>query len=552
MIRTYISKLLSPTLKSYIRNLQGKTRHYDWSDVQKIIKKEAKICSDNMRIGFVTSSGGHRAGNLFEPGLSLALNNSGIKTSVLLCDGALSACNISEYGNQSKKIDKFIIGGPKKTGTCNDCINRGIETWKTTCSDIYTYSNYVDNSKISYFTKDFIKDFKFKYRGHEIGEHVKSASLRFLCRGTFDFDQPETIKIIKRYFDAAIDTVDVAIGYFNDFKPDAIICFHGIYIPHGVLGEIARSNGIRVINWNTSYRQRRVLISEGDTYHKTMCYEDSKKWDIDLNQEQITEITRYLLSRETGEEDWQQFNDNPDMDIFNDKVLNNFIKKYDRSFLLIPNVIWDAQLQYEPTFFKNMTEWVVETIKIFSKNPSIGLIIRIHPAEVRRYSATREPLMEIIKNNFEQLPENVHIINAHEEHSTYRLAENVYASIIYGTKTGLELAAVGHPVVVCGEAWIKDKGISFDPKSIEEYTHILERAELVMTKSMKEKAVRFAYHFFERAALTIEFLKPVKKNIAPDIDSENINIIYDESSKGLNIILDEVINKKGNFIGGKL
>lgn len=552
MIRTYLSRLLSPTLKSYIRNLQGRTRYYDWTDVQKRIKKEAKSNSTNMRVGFVTSSGGHKAGNLLEPGLSLALNNSGIKTSVLLCDGVLSACNISEYGNQSKKIDKFIIGGPKKTGTCNDCISRGMKTWDTTCSDIYTYSDYIDNNKSSYFTQDFIKDFKFNYKSYEIGEHVKSASLRFLCRGTFDFNQPETIKIVKRYFDAAIDTVDVAVGYFNDFKPDAIICFHGIYVPHGVLGEIARSKGIRVINWNTSYRQRRVLISEGDTYHKTMCYEDSAKWDFHLNQDQISEITRYLISRETGTEDWQQFNDNPDMDIFNDQDLNNFIKKYKRSFLLIPNVIWDAQLQYEPTFFNSMSEWVIETIKIFSKNPNIGLIIRIHPAEIRRYSATREPLIEIIKNNFEQIPENIFIINAYENHSTYRLAENVYASIIYGTKTGLELAAVGHPVVVCGEAWIKDKGISFDPKSIKEYKHLIEKAELVMTNSMKEKAVRFAYHFFERVALKIEFLKPVQKNIAPDIDSDHVDIIYNQSSKGLSTILDEIKKKKGNFIGGKL
>ena len=77
-----------------------------------------------------------------------------------------------------------------------------------------------------------------------------------------------------------------------------------------------------------------------------MCYEDPVKWNIDLSKDQISEIKTYLSSRETGEEDWQQFNDNPNMDIFNDQNLNNFIQKYNRSFLLLPNVIWDAQLQY--------------------------------------------------------------------------------------------------------------------------------------------------------------------------------------------------------------
>ena len=550
MFRTTISKFLSPNVKHIVRNFLGKNRYFDWSDLAEKISVNNDYAAD-LRVGFVTSSGGHRAGNLFEPGLSLGLNARGVTTSVLLCDGVLSACNITEFGNQKRALDDFLENGPMATGTCNGCKVRGEVTWQTTNSQIFKYSDYLSLGTSGLFNEDFLQDFKFKYKGFEVGEHIVSASLRFLCRGSFDFSSHETIPVIKRYFDAALQTVDVALGYFGEFKPNVVVCFHGIYIPHGVIGEIARSMGIRVINWNTSYRQSRVLFSEGDTYHKTMCYEDERKWNSDLLPWQRDSIKEYLIGRETGAEDWQQFNDNPNMNIFSDSKLNEFNVKFQRKLLLLPNVIWDAQLQYEPTFFANMSSWVLETIKLFEQNPETGLIIRIHPAEVRRYSATREPLLSIIEAEFDQLPENVYIIGPDDDHSTYRLSENVNASVIYGTKTGLELAAVGHPVIVCGEAWIKGKEMSFDPETIDDYSDLLFRKELVMTDVMKENALKFAYHFFDRAALKVEFLKSVQKNMAPAVDESKISMIADNSSDGLRSIIDEIITKKGLFIGGQ-
>ena len=326
-----------------------------------------------------------------------------------------------------------------------------------------------------------------------------------------------------------------------------MICFHGIYIPHGIFGAVARKRGIRVINWNTSYRKRRILISEDDTYHKAMCYEKEQKWNIPLSLNEQNKIIGYLNSREEG----QQFNENPNKDILYDKELIDFKKNYPRIFLLLPNVIWDAQLQYEPTIYETMKEWVVETIKIFINIKKSGLIIRIHPAEIRRYSTSREPLLEIIEKNFpEGLPQNIKIINANENHSTYRLSEICSAAIIFGTKTGLELSARGIPVIVCGEAWIKDKNISFDPKTKEEYENLLKVGNLKMTSSMKERAIRFAYHFFERTALELPFLGSISGNLTLTIDEKNIDVIANGKNKVLEKICDEIEAYTGYFIGG--
>ncbi len=60
--------------------------------------------------------------------------------------------------------------------------------------------------------------------------------------------------------------------------------------------------------------------------------------------------------------------------------------------------------------------------------------------------------------------------------STYALMSLCNAAIIYGTKMGVELTSVGLPVIVAGEAWIRNKGLTHDASSPEEYFRILERA----------------------------------------------------------------------------
>ena len=53
--------------------------------------------------------------------------------------------------------------------------------------------------------------------------------------------------------------------------------------------------------------------------------------------------------------------------------------------------------------------------------------------------------------------------------STYALMSLCNAAIIYGTKMGVELTSVGLPVIVAGEAWIRNKGLTHDASSPEEY-----------------------------------------------------------------------------------
>ena len=81
--------------------------------------------------------------------------------------------------------------------------------------------------------------------------------------------------------------------------------------------------------------------------------------------------------------------------------------------------------------------------------------------------------------------------------------------IIYATKTGIELAARGIPVIVAGEAWLRGKGIGFDCDDAGAYERML--ASLPFGKRLDAeriaRAQAYAYHFFFRRMITLPGLR---------------------------------------------
>ena len=94
--------------------------------------------------------------------------------------------------------------------------------------------------------------------------------------------------------------------------------------------------------------------------------------------------------------------------------------------------------------------------------------------------------------------------------STYALMSLCNAAIIYGTKMGVELTSVGLPVIVAGEAWIRNKGLTCDASSPEEYFRLLDAAAVRpgLGPGMLARARRYAYHFFFNRMIPLPFIEP--------------------------------------------
>jgi hypothetical protein len=211
---------------------------------------------------------------------------------------------------------------------------------------------------------------------------------------------------------------------------------------------------------------------------------------------------------------------------------------------LLTNVMWDAQLHYPANAFPNMLEWVVSTIEWFARRPDLQLIIRVHPAELRGSLVSRQPMMPEIQRRFPTLPPNVFLIGPESQVSTYAVMSRCNAALIYGTKTGVELASIGVPVIVAGEAWIRNKGITMDVASAAEYFAVLDQLPFrtAMPAEQIQRARRYAFHFFFRRMIPLHFMLPSKDDAPYRVSLRSFRELAPGRSRGLDVICDGILH----------
>jgi hypothetical protein len=123
------------------------------------------------------------------------------------------------------------------------------------------------------------------------------------------------------------------------------------------------------------------------------------------------------------------------------------------------------------------------------------------------------------------------------------------SAIIYGTKMGVELTSVGLPVIVAGEAWIRNKGITLDATTPDEYFRLLSQlpfAELLSPPQLS-RARRYAYHFFFNRMIPLPFIEPNAAYPIYRLKLERLQQLLPGASQGLDTICDGIL-AQGPFV----
>jgi hypothetical protein len=218
---------------------------------------------------------------------------------------------------------------------------------------------------------------------------------------------------------------------------------------------------------------------------------------------------QYLASRREGLFDWIVFH-RPRRDDPQALARTLGLDPGKPAIGLLTNVSWDAQLHYPANAFPNMLEWLVSTCEYFATRPDLQLLIRVHPAEISGFPPSRQPILAELARRIPALAPNIFVVGPDNPMSTYALMSLCNAAIIYGTKMGVELSSVGIPVIVAGEAWVRNKGITYDASSREEYFKILGQLPFAegLGPVQLARARRYAYHFFFNRMIPLPFIEP--------------------------------------------
>ncbi len=517
----------------------------NWNRLLKNLKNH-KSKKNNKKILIATLSGGHKVASTIDSMIGVSLNLQGAEASYLLCDQFLDGCIMKTHRNKISISENDQLNNK----LCKDCFKCGKQAYKGTnlnflkLSSFYSKTDEIKIKKINLRNKTIHQILNFKIGGVNIGEQVSAAVSRYYAVSNF-YNEKNNEIIIKNFFTSALKSYFSMSNLLVNNKFDTIIINHGFYIPQGIIADLAKIKKINFVTWTTGARKNSFIFSHNNMYYKDLILEPINKWKK-LNLKKIEKkINKYLKSKIFGTQDYVYKKNKVNTDI--DKYLDT--RKIDMKKPLIgltTNVIWDAQLHYDSTIFKNMMEWIFKTIEFFIKNQNLNLIIRVHPTEVNSDRPAREKVSDEIYKKFgKRISNNIIIVDSHESISTYFILDKCHTILTYGTKLDIEYAARGYPVIVAGEAITRNKNLVIQPSNKNEYFSLLKKLPLKKIKN-HTFAKKFAYHYFFRRSISIKSLKENPLFFPPFLIRKNF---VEKLSTDYNLkIITNAILKKTDFI----
>jgi hypothetical protein len=500
------------------------------------------------RVLMATAIGSHAHAITLESALAAALTFRGAEVHALVCDGAMSACAECE-ASLYPDIAKFTARGPA-ADLCRDCAWPAERVYADLGLKVHRYTDWLTPDDIAEARRlaaevplDAIR--AFTLNGLAVGEHAYAGALRFFATGSLDAE-PAAEPVLRRYLASALVTTFASRRLMRAVGFSSMVVTHGIYVPWGIMAEVARAESVHVSTWNVAYRKRRFIFSHDDTYHHTLMTEPRDHWeDRELTATQDRELTKYLASRREGLFDWIVFHRARRQDA--EEIATRIGLDRSRPAIgLLTNVTWDAQLHYPANAFPNIVEWLVQTCEYFATRPDLQLIIRVHPAEISGFPPSRQPILEELRRRLPSPAANIIVVPPESDMSTYALMSLCNAAIIYGTKMGVELTSVGLPVIAAGEAWIRNKGLTHDASTPAEYFRILAQLPFAerLTGSQLARARRYAYHFFFNRMIPLPFIDPKAGYPIYRLKLDRLQQLLPGVSPGLDTICDGILRRQ--------
>ena len=497
------------------------------------------------RVLMATAIGSYAHAMSLESALAAALTFRGAEVHALLCDGAMTACAECE-ASLYPDIATFVRSGPSRD-LCRDCRWPAERVYRQLGLRVHRYSDWLtpeDRAQAATLASSIpLSDIQgLKCDGVAIGEHAYAGALRFFATGSLEGERHGE-PILRRYLEAALLTAYATRRLLRALNFTSVVFTHGIYVPWGIVAAVSRREGVHVSTWNVAYRKRRFIFSHDDTYHHTLMTEPREYWEhLELSATQERALMQYLSSRREGLFDWIVFHRPKRHDA--KEIASRLGLDLAKPVIGLPtSVTWDAQLHYPSNAFPSMLEWLVQTCEYFATRPDLQLVIRVHPAEISGFPQSRQPILGELRKRLPKLAPNIFVVPPESDVSTYVLMSLCNAAVIYSTKMGVELSSVGLPVIVAGEAWIRNKGLTYDASTPQEYFRILERLPFPerLSADHLSRARRYAYHFFFNRMIPLPFIEPKAGYPIYRLKLEKLGQLLPGHSPGLDTICDGIL-----------
>jgi hypothetical protein len=522
-------KILFLTLNRFLENFHSKT-------------------FDTKNIVLIWDFGGFEKIFIKDLIIGLALKFRGHKPHHVICDGTPVAC-------MQRSIEDFKNVQDWKS-KCLKCVYK-----MTSCAKLY-HGNYSFSSE--YISKSEIfkiqnlsekieinNIYNYKYDQIEVGKIAYSSLNRFMKGLLVDLNKLDNKLLIvyRKFFYASIVNVIIANNVYKKLKPKSFFSSHGIYSDFQPASLAYFNKNIPTTLWTSGYSDFLHYFFSPKNQDTVQLRNISNKYWLKVQKLKFSEkenkkLNNFFVNRYIK----LNLRDIPKINNFDS--LADLNKKFNfgnsnKIFCLFAHVNWDAVFDVSTMLFKNSNFWVLETIEKMKVNKDVNWIIKVHPGETIEGSIFTT--YDLIKKHYtlKNLPPHIRVIGDKTDINSYSLYKFIDGGItIFGT-VGIELAVLGKPVIMAGNAHYSNKGFTIDSESKDQYFLNIKKASKLdlLNKQKITLAKKYAYDYFINRQISFDFINKKHGHWA-DLDIAYLPKLLPGKNKIIDKICSRIIHGK--------
>ncbi|WP_109484772.1 hypothetical protein [Occallatibacter savannae] len=431
--------------------------------------------------------------SVYEGTIAKACRARGADVRYLLCDG-LPECDQHWFSK---------AGGPRPDDICQRCQAASRGNVGPTGFASEWLSQYVSRKEREDVTTwaAGLEPEAFRsvsFRDWPLGEWVISSMNSYFRQFPPDLASEAVVKVFRNFLVSA-GTVGIALSnYLDRNEVDSAIVFNGRQSITRVAMEICVARGVRVLTHERGEYQREHVNVRANAH----CMSPLpfalfwREWGkVPLTREALAAARMWLVERRYGANPaWIQFSKT----VGGDSVRSRLdIPKTNRLIALFTSstdeVAGDPLMQGP---YASQEDWVRDVIEWVSKNPSIHLVIKVHPnlaGNTYIGAATNE--LNFYQRIRPDLPKNVHMVMPEDNVSAYTLTDEADFGLTFGSIVGLEMALIGKPVLLASRAIYEHASAILTVRSRQELPMLLKSLmETRETREIQRQAFRIAYY----------------------------------------------------------
>lgn len=481
--------------------------------------------------------------------IAMALRLRGIDARFIICDATLSGCI------QRSLEDDIPIS--KWGDNCRKCVDYGVRILDgfaipyVGMSELVSRERRVDFREIS-DNLPIDKLPTYVYGQVRVGQLAESSALRYLKGQSLANQEP----IFREYLYSALVCSEAARNALNGMKPSHVFMqAHIQYVDWAPAYVLFTNTGLPVTIWGGS------PIQEGSIILRNVSYTDwGHLWNISKeawerqSKHPLTQKNEEALDsvlRSPWKDQCKSVNSLHYSGTFSKKektkemLLRDLNISDDRPiWCVFSQMTWDAGFNPEVMIFEDVVSWLLTTVSTIRQIADVNWLLKAHPGESR---GTTFGIVDIVKENFPDITQNIRIIPPKSTITTYDLVSILSGGVTIQGTVGVQLPARGIPVIVAAKTHYTGKGFTYDGVTKEKYVELLHQANDIpcLSEYQKNLARRYAYSLFFQRSIPINVAKG--QSAYSPIDPNKLDLLSPGKDPAMEMICNRIMDE-GEFI----